>query len=194
MSLAVVVLAIAEVLLVLVSWLLSATMTDGVRSLLSSEGVRWFFGSFATMLATPLLVWLVLLSMAFGCMQGSGLASVLLCQSPPTSYRERVALRGAAMVLVAYAAMLFLLTAVPHAVLLSATGRLFPSVFSRALPPVVAFGIALLSSVYGLLSGRFLSVYDIADALCRGLAAAAPLFLFYVFAAQFWQSACFVFL
>ena len=55
-------LALAEVVLVLASWLLSATMAGNVRSLLSSEGVRWFFGGFTTMLASPWLVWLVLLA------------------------------------------------------------------------------------------------------------------------------------
>ena len=50
------VLVIAEVLLVIVSWLLSAAMMEGVRSLLSSEGVRWFFGSFTMIVASPLLM------------------------------------------------------------------------------------------------------------------------------------------
>jgi aminobenzoyl-glutamate transport protein len=38
-------LLISEALLVILSWLLSATRMEGVRSLLSSEGIRWFFGS-----------------------------------------------------------------------------------------------------------------------------------------------------
>ena len=39
------VLLCAEALLIILSWILSTTMTEGVRSLLSSEGIRWFFGS-----------------------------------------------------------------------------------------------------------------------------------------------------
>ena len=53
-------LVVAELLLVLLSWLLSAMMTEGVRSMLSSEGIRWFFGSFSEVVQTPLLVWLLL--------------------------------------------------------------------------------------------------------------------------------------
>ena len=64
LSYAVILLLIAQVLLVLVSWLLSASMTEGVHSLLSSEGIRWFVGQYVNMLASPLLVWLLLLSMA----------------------------------------------------------------------------------------------------------------------------------
>ena len=37
-------LMVGEVLLIILSWLLSATRMEGVRSLLSSEGIRWFFG------------------------------------------------------------------------------------------------------------------------------------------------------
>ena len=65
---AVVVLLLCEVLLILLSWTLSATMTDGVRSLLSEEGVRWLFGSYTDMLQSQWLVWLLLLSMAAGCL------------------------------------------------------------------------------------------------------------------------------
>ena len=70
-------LLLAEVLLILVSWLLSATMTEGVRSLLSTEGIRWFFGQFTSMQASPWLVWLLLLSVAWGSVSGSGLIASL---------------------------------------------------------------------------------------------------------------------
>ena len=48
-------LLIAEAVLILLSWILSAMRVDGVRSLLSGEGVRWFFGNFTTMVASPWL-------------------------------------------------------------------------------------------------------------------------------------------
>ena len=38
-------LVVAEVALVLISWVLSAIQTEGVQSLLSSEGIRWLFSS-----------------------------------------------------------------------------------------------------------------------------------------------------
>ena len=41
-----IVLVCAELLLMLLSWSLVATQTEGVRSLLSSEGLRWFFGQY----------------------------------------------------------------------------------------------------------------------------------------------------
>ena len=153
-------LAVAEVVLVLLSWLLSATQTEGVTSLLSSEGLRWFFGSFVSMLVSKWLVWLLLLSMAGGCLWQSGLLKVSL-----NGYRERIAFRTTLILFLLYVLVIVALTAVPHAQLLSATGRLFPSPFSRALVPVVAFGLLLHSAVYGWASGRFTSFADVIDSL-----------------------------
>jgi aminobenzoyl-glutamate transport protein len=181
-------LVLAELLLVLTSWLLSATMAEGVRSLISSEGVRWFFGSFSTLLSTEWLVWLLLLAMTGGCLWQSGLLH------PQDGYRQGVALRAAVVLLVIYVIAVLALTAVPHAVLLSATGRLLPSPFSRALVAIVSFGIILTASVYGLVSRRFTSLSDVVSSLTSGISCAAPLFLLYVLLVQFIESLLFVFL
>ena len=76
-------LMVAELLLFILSWLLSATRMEGVRSLLSSEGIRWFFGYFTQMVASPLLVWLLLGLCAYGCLQRSGLLSLLTSHFSP---------------------------------------------------------------------------------------------------------------
>ena len=71
-------LIIAQVALFLVSWLITAARPEiAMHSLLSSEGLRWFFGQFVQNLATPVLVWLLLLSVAYGCVVSSGLGDVL---------------------------------------------------------------------------------------------------------------------
>ena len=186
-------LAWAEVLLVLLSWILSATMTEHVHSLLSSEGIRWFFGSFSAMLASPWLVWLLLLAMAGGCLWQSGILSPLTSHLSLLTYRHRMALRTTVGIVVLYVLAILALTVVPHAVLLSATGQLFPSPFSRALVPIVSFGVLLASAVYGWASGRFSSFADVIASLAYGIQQAAPLFILYVVAVQFYASLKFVF-
>ena len=178
--------------MVLASWLLSATMAGNVRSLLSSEGVRWFFGSFSSMLASPWLVWLLLLAMAGGCLWQSGILQIRLPLSA-LHYRQRVALRTALILMVIYIAAILALTLVPHAVLLSATGRLFPSPFSRAIVPIVSFGIMLMSVAYGWASGSFRSLTTIVSSMSAGIATAAPLFILYIVFVQFYESLWFVF-
>ena len=182
------VLVIAEVLLVIVSWLLSAAMMEGVRSLLSSEGVRWFFGSFTMIVASPLLVWTLLLLSALGCLQKSGVFGV------PYHYRSRLAMSVALVFLLIYVAIIAMLTLSPHAILLSATGELFPSAFSRSLVPIIAFGIILFSVAFGMMSGRLETFGDILQALSYGIAKGAPLLVLLILLLQFCASLRFVFI
>ena len=69
-------LVVAQLLLFILSWLLSAMRLEGVRSLLSSEGIRWFFGQFTANVASPWLVWLLLILIALGALQKSGVPSL----------------------------------------------------------------------------------------------------------------------
>ncbi len=182
----------AELLLFILSWLFSATRMEGVRSLLSSEGIRWFFGSFTEMVASPLLVWLLLGLIAYGCLKRSGLLNITQSKFS-ISYRQRVALRVALVFLVIYVIMIALLTLMPHAILLSATGSLFPSAFSRSLIPILAFGICLVSISYGLVSGHLSGLGDILSALSCGIAGGASIIILYLLFIQFYESLRFVF-
>jgi len=186
-ALACVAFGVAELLLVILSWLLSATRLDGVRSLISSEGIRWFVGEFTYTLASPLLVWLLLVLVALGCLQRSGL------MSRGRGYRDRVALRVSLSFMIIYVVIICLLTLMPHAILLSVTGSLFPSAFSRALVPIICFGIGVLSISFGMVSGRLHTLTDILDALTFGLQQGAPLIILYIMFFQFYASLLFVF-
>lgn len=184
-------LLILELVLVFVSWLLSATVNEGVRPLLSSEGVRWLCGYFVDTLLSPVLVWLLVGAMAWGCLVGSRLPWAF---GNSGSYRQRFALRATMVLLLLFVGLMIWLSAIPHALLLSVTGDLWPSPFSRALVPLVSLGIILLSSCYGLLSHSFTSLADVTDAITQGLSKAAPLLLLYVLSMQLYESLCFVFL
>lgn len=185
-------LLLAEVFLVILSWILSTMTADGVRSLLSSEGIRWFFGSYTALLASPFLVWLLLMLVAVGSFQASGVARQFGLRRHPFSYRERIAFRVAVGFLLLYLGIIALLTLVPHAILLSAAGELFPSAFSRSLVPVVAFGVSLFSVVYAVMAGRH-GLSDILGLLTIGIQRGASLVILYVLLIQFYESLRFVF-
>jgi aminobenzoyl-glutamate transport protein len=177
----------AQLLLMLVSWLLAAAIpTSGVRSLLSSEGLRWFLGHFSDVLGTPALLCLLLLLMAYGCLKGCGILHF------KSSYRQSRALIITLLLLVVYVGAIVLLVAIPHAVLLSATGSLWPSPFSAAIIPLIAFGITLLSAVYGYVAGRYRQMADVYQALIDGIRDGAPCLLFYVLAGQIYYSLQFI--
>ncbi len=177
----------AQLLFVLVSWLLAAAIpTCGVRSLLSSEGLRWFLGQFSDMLGTSILLNLLLLLMAYGCLRSCGILHY------KSSYRQNRALAITLVLLLASLAVIIMLAMIPHAVLLSATGSLWPSPFSASAVPLLTFGVTLLSSVYGYISGNYSSLSDVYQSLLYGIRNGAPWLLFYVLLGQIYYSLQFI--
>ena len=153
--------------LILLSWLLTAAFPElPMRSVLSSEGIRWFFGSFVDNLLSPLLIYLITIMIAYGAFLRSRLFTTTrmmlsniknrLTNAPQKTYkfhyRENVGLRIALAELIAYIIIMMLLTTVPHAILLSVTGQLFPSSFSSSFIPSLSFLITIMSLTYGVAS------------------------------------------
>lgn len=186
------VLLVAEGVLVIVSWLLSALRLEGVRSMLSSEGIRWFVGGFSDIVASPLLAWLLLMLIACGSIQQSGVIP-LLGSKGKISFRDRLALRVASVFVLLYAIVICMLTIMPHAILLSVKGSLFPSAFSRSILPIICFGVTLFSIVFAMMSGHKKTGEDIIDIISYGIRQGASLVIIYIFAIQFYASLRFVF-
>lgn len=188
-------LLLLEGLAILVSWLITAALPESpMRSLISSEGVRWLFGHFADNIAQPLLAWLLLAATAWGAATRSGIADMLLPVRRHLSYRQRVAARMVVVEAVAIVAVMLLLTAVPHAVLLSVTGALWPSSFSVSIIPTACLSVCLMSVTYGVMSGSLRSVAGVFHALTAGIASWRPVWLVYILAAELWFSIKFILL
>jgi len=192
------VLALAQLVLILVSWLMTATMPDEpFRSLLSVVGIRWFFGNYTANMQSPGLVFLIVMAIAFGSIYSSGLwhtLKSLLPSHPGTLTSQKIfALKGSVLLLVLEAAVMFLLTALPHAVLVSITGRLFPSALSSGFIPTLAFMGTSIGVTFGLLSGKLRSVYEVGQCMCSGCVWLLPLLLLYIFAMLFYHSFIYVF-
>ncbi len=191
-------LILLELVLVLSSWVLSAMMTWPIHSLLSSEGIRWFLGNAHEMILSPVLVWILLSAIAYGLFVESGLGLHADGRREKVGLRtdgrrERMGRRVASIVLLIYVVIIISLVAVPHAILLSATGSLFPSPFSRALVPMIALGLIISSVAYGLTVRTLVSFSTIIAAAQKGLASAAPVLLIYILFIQFYESLCYVF-
>lgn len=191
-------LALLQVALVFLSWLLTAAMPDvSMRSLISSGGARWLFGEFVDNLSGPSLVSLVVIFIAWGGLSASGLwqalRSVVYDRSSHITSRQRFALRGCGLLFVIEVVVVMLLTLLPHAVLLSVTGELFPGSFSAGLIPTIAFMLVTVSVSYGMLSGRLRGLYDVGQSLCSAGSQLMPLLLLYIFACQLYHSLIYVF-
>lgn len=204
-------LCVVQLLLIIGSWMINALWPQtGVRSLLSSEGVRWFFGHFVDMMTTAPMAWLLLLGIAWGVWRYSRLGEGLhlafshLFPSTPTrkktsepirrtTVRHHFALIVVVAELLAFVVLMLLLSLMPHAILLSASGTLFPSSFSASIVPYVAFALTVMAATYGLIVGTLPSLYHLYRAACKGLSAVAPLLLLSIFVAQFVFSLFYVF-
>lgn len=204
----VLVLVTAQLALILLSWLITAAFPElPIRSLLSSEGVRWFFGSFTANQLTPLLAWFITAAMAVGACVRSRLwaafctkMSGLLHRRDSTDgrqglhYRERIGLRLALAEFMVYVVIMLLLTVVPHAILLSVTGELFPSAFSSSLIPSLSFVLIVMSLLYGVASGTVDSVARMHRVLVGGLEAGVRIVPAYVIGVQLYMSLLYVFM
>lgn len=181
-------LAAAQIVLVLVSWLITAAMPDSFpHSMLSAEGIRWFFGRFTENLASPWLVWLLLASIACGTLQACG-----ILRYDRTIYRQRIALRLVWIELAGFLLIIILLTMVPHAILLNVMGGLLESSFSRSILPYGCFVVITLSLSYGVMSNQLESVEAMGEALSQGIRTTAPWFVVYILAVQFYSSVVYV--
>lgn len=204
----VLVLVTAQLALILLSWLITAAFPElPIRSLLSSEGVRWFFGSFTANQLTPLLAWFITAVIAVGACVRSRLwaafctkMSGLLHRRDSTDgrqglhYRERIGLRLALAEFMVYVVIMLLLTVVPHAILLSVTGELFPSAFSSSLIPSLSFVLIVMSLSYGVASGTVDSVARMHRVLVGGLEVGARIVPAYVIGVQLYMSLLYVFM
>lgn len=187
LALVAVALAAMELLVVLGSWMVAAAWPElPVRSLISLDGVRWLFGAFVSSVSTPLLVWLVVLSMGAGAVADSGLASAIRrrAKGERLAYRERTGLALVAAEWGVAALLLVLMTCLPHALLLNAMGHLYPSAFSASAVPVLAFALLTGALTYGAASGTLATLSSAYHAATAGLSRFAPVFPVYVLAAH----------
>lgn len=177
-------LALAQIVLVLLSWLITAAMPEAFpRSMLSPEGIRWFFGSFTENMESPWLVGLLLICIAWGTLQTSG-----LLHFDRTIYRHRNALRLVLIELVLFVAVILLLTVVPHAILLNVMGGIEASSFSRSILPYICFAIIVMSLSFGAVSNKLQGIEAMGESLSEGIRMAAPYFVIYILANQLYSS------
>ena len=182
-------LAVAQVLLILASWLLTAAMPDSFsHSLLSAGGIRWFFGRFVDNIESPLLVWLLLLSFVYGVVDHSG-----ILHYKASEYRQRIAMRLALFEGIFFILLMLALVMAPHAILLNVMGGLFPSSFSASLVPYCCFSLMVMSVSYGVMSDRMKNVVSVYEAIVSGTGKSGGLLLIYVIGAQLYHSIIFLF-
>ena len=187
-------LLLLHIIVVILSWMIKTIYPEfNGRSLLSGEGVRWFLGNFTNNVASNILVWIILIGLSWGSIRASNILQVFK-RSHTLSYRERLGFRIVLIEIMIWGIVIVLLSFIPHAAMLSITGQLFPSSFSKSIVPLIAF-IALFSSItYGLIIGRLRKGNLIIEALSNGIKQIAPYIIIYIILVQLIYSIKFVLL
>lgn len=187
-------LLLLQIMVVILSWMIKTIYPEfNGRSLLSGEGVRWFLGNFTNNVASNILVWIILIGLSWGAIRASNILQVFK-RSHTLSYRERLGFRVVLIEIMIWGIVIVLLSFIPHAAMLSITGQLFPSSFSKSIVPLIAF-IALFSSItYGLIIGRLRKGNLIIEALSNGIKQIAPYIIIYIILVQLIYSIKFVLL
>lgn len=171
---------IAQTALVLVSWVVTSICPEkAIRPLLSADGIRWQLGKFTENMASEPLVLLLMFCIAAGTFIKSGLPASI--RREERHYRQRYALRLIMAETAVYIIVMSLLTLVPHAILLSVTGDLFPSSFSHSIGLQATFMTCVIALTYGMVTRTLRSIDDITDALSAGIKWLAPVILLYFF-------------
>ncbi len=185
---AVEVLAILEFVLIILSWIICTAFPESpFRTLLCSEGIRWFFGNFISNLRTDILVWILLLLMACGCLERSRiyLCIIDLMEHRQLEYRKRIGLVMVLIEMIAFLIVMLLLTVVPQAILLSVSGDLFPSAFSKSIVACLSFLIILSTASYGLIVHSMKNIKDVLYSFEYGIKKYSKVLVVYVFVVQF---------
>lgn len=186
-------LCILQLCLLLFSWLITAAWPDApLRSLLGSEGIRWFFGKLPDCIQHSGIVSLLMLCMAIGSLRKSGLAQGLRYWHH-SDIRERTALRFVLGELIMVCVAIFFLTCIPHAILLSVSGTLLPSVYAESIVPTLSFVICTFSITYGLICNRLHNVSDCCRCIYYGISWLSSVIALYVLSAAVYHSVSFVF-
>ncbi len=187
-------LLLLQIMVVILSWMIKTIYPEfNGRSLLSGEGVRWFLGNFTNNVASNILVWIILIGLSWGAIRASNILQIFK-RSHTLSYRERLGFRIVLIEIMIWFIVIVLLSFIPHAAMLSITGQLFPSSFSKSIVPLIAF-IALFSSItYGLIIGRLRKGNLIIEALSNGIKQIAPYIIIYIILVQLIYSIKFVLL
>lgn len=191
------VLLAAQIILIFVSWLINAAAPDiPIRSLLGSEGIRWLFGHFTDNLQSSLLIWMILLSIAYGALRQSGIVHTQKLRNKavarPCHFQRNLAMRIVAAEIIVVLAVMSFLAFMPHAILLNVRGHLFPSSFSQSIVPVLAFLVTACSVTYGVICGTLRSIGEIYRIMTVGISGLAGFVPIYILAVELYCSFMFV--
>lgn len=179
-------------MVVFVSWVGSACGWPGVRSLLSSEGLRWALRASGKMyVQSPVLPVVMVLFLGAGLWIHSGLGKAcmsVLSRGGSLSRKERRALTFSLLVSGLYVCGFALLVWGPWSVASSVVGTFRHSPLEDGFWCILSLGMALPSVAYGFASDTYVSDRDVVEGMSSLFVRKASSFVSLLFVLLFFAS------
>ena len=191
------VLLIVLVIIILFSWIANAAGFH-VRSLFSAEGIRWSFVHSVNNTGMRGLVYVILTLSACGAVLHSGMWETLvqlISPNPlrPVALRQKRALLYVLFIICLCFVFLIALLLMPESILLSATGRFYPSPLSQGLFLSLNIATIIVSLAFGAMSNRFRSTSELIHTFYYGFERFAPFITVYVLMAYIYFCLSYIF-
>ncbi len=149
-----------HVAVALCSWIIS-THGGEARTLCSADGLRWAFSHFVSNISAAPWAELLLGIITVGIVTQSG---ILHSMSSQATLKQKRALSLALLVLLVEGVVLLCLLLPPAGVLLSPLGTITHSPLVRGWYGMLCLAVVVVSNVFALSSGRFVSLADTVEA------------------------------
>lgn len=190
--------ALFHVLLLISSLVLSSAGYE-VNNIMSSEGLRWsFLNALSNVLKEP-LIYLIGFLITVGAYKRSGLNVALArlltgrWRRRPLPFRQRRALWFALLLTLLFVSFMATLVLLPQGVLVSVTGRIFPSPFSRGLVPAFMVAMVLVSVTYGVIGNTLRTFHEVMQSVYCGLGEYAGWVMVYLLGAHSYACLMYIF-
>ena len=165
----------------LMSWILDIatafTASDiDIKSLVSSEGLRWIMRNAMPVLNNIAWGEILLAITALGLLQGSGIVRVFthLIKRQQLTKMEKRSLLFSLSALLVYSTVLYVVTLSQWNILLGVTGTLENSSFIRGLALVLFIGVLVVALIYGFMYGNYRSVLDAVSSIGNTFSSFVP--------------------
>ena len=165
----------------LMSWILDIatafTASDiDIKSLVSSEGLRWIMRNAMPVLNNIAWGEILLAITALGLLQGSGIIRVFthLIKRQQLTKMEKRSLLFSLSALLVYSTVLYVVTLSQWNILLGVTGTLENSSFIRGLALVLFIGVLVVALIYGFMYGNYRSVLDAVSSIGNTFSSFVP--------------------
>lgn len=179
---------------VLASWIGFAAGFP-LHTLLSAEGIRWFFLNNAKIFLAPTQVYLILLISVIGAFKRSGLDefAIKYFGKDKMTYRQKIAFICMNVYVLIYMIILIALIIPPHAILLSVTGSLTSSPFISGFIPAFTLCLHTAAIIYGSISNRLRNMSECLSVIYWGIARYAIWIIIYFTIILTWKTICYSF-